>query len=200
MSAIDVLVEEHLLISSVLQCLEKLIAQAEAARRVDKGAAAAMIDFFRSFADRCHHAKEEDRLFVVLETRGLPRHGGPTGVMMEEHEIGRGLLARMEQALPGAADGRQEAVGEFSSAGREYISLLSQHIEKENRVLFPMAGEMLEGPALSDLLADFRRIEQEAGGGRHQKYYDLAARLCEKYQLPAVRRSQIAILCEEFIR
>jgi hemerythrin-like domain-containing protein len=40
------------------------------------------------YADRQHHVKEEDLLFLELEKKGMPRDGGPVGVMLMEHQFG----------------------------------------------------------------------------------------------------------------
>jgi hemerythrin-like domain-containing protein len=58
------------------------------------------VDFVRNFADRCHHAKEEENLFPRMEARGVPRDGGPIGVMLFEHEEGRAYV----RAIAGAID------------------------------------------------------------------------------------------------
>jgi hemerythrin-like domain-containing protein len=72
-SAILVLRKEHDAILKMLSAME------EAARRIESGKPVApetlesLLEFFRLFADRCHHGKEEDLLFPLLESRGLPR-------------------------------------------------------------------------------------------------------------------------------
>ena len=54
------------------------------------------VDFIRNFADRTHHGKEEDNLFPALEQHGMPRQGGPVGVMLDEHDQGRGLVSTLK--------------------------------------------------------------------------------------------------------
>ena len=49
--------------------------------------------YFNEFADACHNQKEEQHLFVFLESAGIPRHGGPLAVMLAEHERSQELLA-----------------------------------------------------------------------------------------------------------
>ena len=66
MKATDILYEEHRIIMKVLECLQKIVAEAEENNKLNAGSASQAIDFFRNFADGCHHAKEEDRLFIVM--------------------------------------------------------------------------------------------------------------------------------------
>ena len=101
----EVLANEHRVIELVLDCLDAMARRCEAVGRLDDEAARQAIDFFRSFADRCHHAKEENQLFPLMEARGFDRNAGPTAVMRHEHVQGRAYVAEMEQAVAGAARG-----------------------------------------------------------------------------------------------
>ena len=57
------------------------------------------MDFLSIFVDKCHHGKEEEFLFPALEAKGVKREGGPIGVMLHEHEQGRGLVAMLRNAV-----------------------------------------------------------------------------------------------------
>ena len=50
-----------------------------------------LIYFLKTFADKCHHGKEEDYLFKELIARGIPNEGGPIGVMLQEHQTRQGV-------------------------------------------------------------------------------------------------------------
>jgi hemerythrin-like domain-containing protein len=92
MSATDDLRTDHRAIERMLAILET------AAQRIDQGVRVPPdvfrqgVDFVRNFADRCHHAKEEENLFPRMEARGVPRDGGPIGVMLFEHDEGRAYI------------------------------------------------------------------------------------------------------------
>ncbi len=68
----DVLKSEHRVIELVLDCLEKLVQPSPDTSRFDAHSAEQAIDFFRNFADRCHHGKEELLLFPALEAKRAP--------------------------------------------------------------------------------------------------------------------------------
>ena len=85
MKPTEILSAEHRVIEQVLNCLEKMAAQAEKTGTLDKVSATDAVNFFRTFADQCHHGKEEAHLFPAMEAKGFPRQGGPTGVMLHEH-------------------------------------------------------------------------------------------------------------------
>ena len=68
----DIFSSEHRVIQQVLNCLEK-IAEAPHEGQVGRQSAKEAIDFFRIFADRCHHGKEEAHFFPAMEAKGFSR-------------------------------------------------------------------------------------------------------------------------------
>ena len=65
MKATDSMKEEHRLILRVLQCLSAAADQAEKEPGLDVESIQKMLEFFRGFADRCHHVKEEAHFFPL---------------------------------------------------------------------------------------------------------------------------------------
>lgn len=177
MKATDILADEHQVILQVLDCLEVLADRAEAGQ-FETAAAAKTVDFFRNFADRCHHAKEETHLFPAMEAKGFPAEGGPTGVMRHEHELGRGHVRAMAEAVEAAEAGQSAARQRFVAHAREYLNLLHQHIDKEDHCLFTMADQAFSAEDQQRLLETFQHVEaHEMGPGTHEKYLQLADEL-----------------------
>jgi hemerythrin-like domain-containing protein len=142
MRSTDTLRQEHEHILQALSVLDALVDRAARSEPAPQADARALLAFFRDFADRSHHAKEENALFPALEARGLPRRGGPIGVMLAEHDEGRALLRALADT---AALGEGEAArANFAGAARAYTSLLRAHIQKENEILFRMAERVLD--------------------------------------------------------
>src|SRR5262245_578365 len=73
----DILSAEHRVIEQVLDCLQRIGENAASSGTLDMDSARAALRVLRTFADRCHHGKEEERLFPMLAKRGLPTHVGP---------------------------------------------------------------------------------------------------------------------------
>jgi hemerythrin-like domain-containing protein len=199
MKATDILYEEHRIILKVLDCLQKIAEEAETSGTLHADSATQAIDFFRNFADGCHHAKEEARLFVVMEEHGIPRAGGPIGVMLMEHDDGRSFVRGMSESVQKAAQGDRDAIRRFADLARDFVMLLRNHIAKEDQVLFPMAEQVLEDTTAATLLSDFKQIEASAGGKRHQEYLRIAKELCNRYRVPFIDDSQIKTIWSEFI-
>ena len=152
----EMLRHEHEVILRALTLLEGIGQGLEAGQPVDRKALGWLRDFFGTFADKCHHGKEEQHLFPAMERHGVPREGGPLGVMLHEHEEGRALVRAMAQD-----DDHQVA-----EAIRGYTTLLRAHIDKENEVLFPLAEELLPGAEQKELLAAFEAVEALVAGPR----------------------------------
>lgn len=199
MKATKILTEEHLVIKKVLQCLEKMVAESVQDQKLNLESARAAIDFLRHFADGCHHSKEEDRLFPAMEECGIPREGGPLGVMVADHIAGREAIQGMVESMDKAAHGDVAALKTFADNAREYISLLSDHISKEDHCLFAMADSALDEDAQGSLLESFRQAEQEAGGARHKKYLQIAQDLCRQYGVKSIQKKELGTIHDEFL-
>ena len=182
MKPTDILSAEHRVIEQVLDCLERIIAAAVSQGRLEKQPAEDAVAFFRNFADRCHHGKEETHLFPAMEAKGFPRDGGPTGVMLHEHDEGRAFVRGMAEAIDAAAAGDRAAVNRFAENGAAFISLLREHIQKEDHCLFGMANQAFSAADQQALLAAFDRVEaEEMGAGTHERFLQIANSLADRY-------------------
>ena len=157
MKSVERLKAEHDLIERGLTLLENAVARIEANQPLPEGFPEWAPRFFQQFADQCHHAKEEDVFFPVLKQRGIPEQGGPIGVMLHEHVLGRDCVGRMREASQAQPfDART-----FADAARQYIPLLRQHIFKENNVLFRMAERVMSEADDDAVTGRFSQVEQE---------------------------------------
>ena len=161
MQPTEILMQEHRVIEQVLSCLEKLAEAGSRDGRIEAAVAADAIDFLRVFADRFHHAKEEENLFPMMEARGFSPDLGPTAVMRQDHEAGRALVARMAEAVNGASEGQATEVRAFVESAMTYVSLLREHIQREDQCLFPMADQALRPEDQQAQTAAPRRPSEE---------------------------------------
>jgi hemerythrin-like domain-containing protein len=191
MTPTEILSGEHRVIEQVLDCLERMAQDCAVHGRLDQASAEQALDFFRNFADRCHHGKEEDLLFPAMEAKGFPRQSGPTGVMLYEHEQGRAYIRGMADAIEGAAAGRADAIRQFVAHAHGYVGLLREHIEKEDHCLFNMANQTLSEEDKQRLLEAFEHVEHEhMGAGTHEKFLQAADQLAERFGVtPAIGNS-----------
>jgi hemerythrin-like domain-containing protein len=171
----QILSDEHRVIERVLGALEQLT---NVPPRDSLGRWQKALDFFHHFADACHHFKEEKVLFPAMEAHGIPNEGGPIGMMLAEHEEGRAHVRSMLAAVEQIAAGKAASVDLLLSHAGAYLTLLREHIQKEDEVLFPMADEVIPQDEQRQLLRRFEQHEaEEMGAGAHEKYLKIAAEL-----------------------
>jgi len=164
----QVLKDEHALILEALDAIERKVIALEAGAAPDRAYFEKAVEFLRTFADRCHHGKEEKLLFKTMVDRGFPRQAGPIAVMLHEHETGRSFIRGIAEgaAAVGTDPGAAKRIIEN---GRGYLSLLRAHIDKENNVLFPLADNALSPEDQQQLGHEFERFEaEETGAGVHE--------------------------------
>ena len=155
----DVLSQEHRIIERRLDELEQQLYSIRAGERFPRAFFEEALDFFRHFADGCHHAKEENLLFPRMKERGVPVHGGPIGVMLAEHDQGRGYLRAVRENLDDAEEGLPDALHAVLENAGNYIVMLRQHIQKEDNILFRMAHMVLEPDDVAELTREFDAVE-----------------------------------------
>lgn len=167
-----VMVEEHRLILRMIALVEKNAALAEAGRFSDwnfflEGA----IPFIRQYADRFHHAKEEDVLFKALVANGMPEQNSPVAAMLMAHDQGRAYVRGMEQTARQALAGEAttEIIASLTENARGYAALLRDHIEKEDTILYPLAERILPEAVRPAMLAAYATVEA-ASPGLEEKY------------------------------
>jgi hemerythrin-like domain-containing protein len=183
MKATEILMAEHEVIKRVIAALEAAAGKLENGQDVPPSFFTDAADFIKGFADGCHHVKEEQVLFKTMEEYGIPAQGGPIGVMLFEHEQGRGFTRGMREAAQKLAAGDASARGEVVQNARGYAALLRQHIMKENNVLFPMADQVIPVSEHEAVFDGFEHVEhEETGEGVHEKYLALAEKLEKEAQ------------------
>lgn len=178
MNATSVLMNEHRLIEHVLDALDIAADHLARSRLVRPAFFLDAADFIAGFADGCHHRKEEGVLFGAMQESGAPSGGGPIAVMLAEHEEGRALTRGLREAARALEAGDESARARVVSNARRYVSLLREHIAKEDGVLFPLADRLLSTERQARVIEGFDRVErEETGAGAHEKFHALAERL-----------------------
>jgi hemerythrin-like domain-containing protein len=181
MEATEILIGEHELILRGVAVLERMARRANAGHDVPAGDANSIIEFIRSFADGCHHAKEEGVLFPAMIAAGIPAQGGPVAVMLGEHDQGRAAVKAMDRAVAGFGSDPASA-GAFAAAAFAYSTLLTNHIFKENNVLFRMADQIIPPSKDAELVAAYGDHEARVTGpGAHERFHAAIEALEQAY-------------------
>lgn len=171
------------MIEKVLEALEKCSDAVARGGRVERARVREFAEFFRNFADRCHHGKEEDRLFAAMVERGFARDQGPIAVMLEEHRAGRDHVAALARIGDGDGPLTEDERRQLCSHALSYCALLKAHIRKEDEILYPMALGVLPAEVMVRLENDFAAFEKGVmGEGAPERYHELADRLAHAFR------------------
>jgi len=178
MKPTDALKNEHRIILSVLDAAEQEAGRIITGGKIHEITIRQMLDFFKNFADRCHHAKEENIFFKKMVERGFPSDSGPIRVMLLEHDEGRDHVKNIEQNLSRALAHDANSLTGVAESLTSYVKLLREHISKEDNVLYPMADNIFTPNDQKELYNSFEQVERkEMGDGVHEKYHALALEL-----------------------
>jgi hemerythrin-like domain-containing protein len=182
MKATEQLRDEHEGAKLMLKILEKVVGKVKAGGDIDTQHLDQILEFIIVFIDKCHHGKEEELLFPALEEAGIPREGGPIGVMLREHDMGRGYVQGLSGAIAQFKKGDRAVASRIVEFASDFLRHLTQHIEKENQVLFPMADAYLSSDKQEELLKEFDRLEcEKIGIGRHEEFHRMLHHLKDVY-------------------
>jgi hemerythrin-like domain-containing protein len=181
MKATQQLRDEHEGVKIMLSILGQVCQQLEGTGNLNKEHFEGILEFLKVFVDRCHHGKEEELLFPALVAAGVPADG-PIAVMLREHEMGRNYVKAMSTDVSGYLTGGKFSSKSLLENAHGYISLLRDHIEKENNVLFVLADSHLSEGRQDELSEGFERIEVERiGVGKHEEFHGLLKKLSGIY-------------------
>jgi hemerythrin-like domain-containing protein len=163
------LFEEHGGIILMLKIMEQVAKKLHAGADVDRAHLQKILEFLSNFADKCHHGKEEGILFPELLKSGS--NETLINELLGEHKTGRdyirGMKESFQQFAPGSADAIHIAVN-----AEGYIRLLTEHIRKENDLLFPVADRELSAALKDEIFEKFEILERDViGEGKHEEYH-----------------------------
>lgn len=163
--AMEYLIDEHVHILKVVDKAEGVCRELDDGAVLDKEFVKDFIDFIRNYADKFHHAKEEDMLFVEMQKPGVEMHCNPVEQMLVEHDEGRAFIAGIEEGL------NNEDVEKIVFNMKSYIALIRDHIGKEDQVLYRMADEVLGVEVLDKMYAEFKEVDS---GKDVEKYLEFS--------------------------
>jgi len=159
------LVREHTLIKRMVSLIPKQIERLDLASPAGRERVLLMIDFIRTYADKYHHAKEEDILFKYFdETLDMLQ------VMYHDHTTARNHVKAILEGIDhrDAADVATHLTG--------YHDLLPEHIRKEDDVLYVWMDRNLSTTQVGELFSKFTQVDH-ASPGVQEKYETIVLRL-----------------------
>ena len=165
----QILVDEHTLIKRWLALIPKVIDDMDLSSRVGRQIIVEGVDLIQSYADKLHHGKEEDILFSYFDDSEKIFQ-----VIYQDHKVGRHHVQQMLQAL------EEDDSKSLSHHLSGYLALLTEHIRKEDELLFPWLDRKLSGEQLQELAEKFEAADKKTGIDA-QHYHSFIENLEDKY-------------------
>lgn len=170
MTPIGYLMIEHRLIERMIALLDKHRQYVHANQHADPDLIASAVDFFRSYADRCHHGKEEDLLFRDLESKPLEEPlKRILHELIQEHVQGRQMVGKLAEVGERYREGDQEVITEIEQQLKDLIEFYPRHIDKEDRHFFVPVMECFGKKELANLLDRFHEFDRQLIHDRYRE-------------------------------
>jgi hemerythrin-like domain-containing protein len=174
MMPIGPLMIEHRLIERMVGLLKRGIETMREKGELNPFFIDSAVDFFRTYADRCHHGKEEHILFRDLAGKRLPPDLHTImEELIQEHRFGRELVGKLADAKERYAQGDRHVQNEIIVFLRELIEFYPTHIEKEDKRFFMSSMEYFGKEERDAMLREFGEFDK---GLIHEKYKQLVGR------------------------
>jgi hemerythrin-like domain-containing protein len=165
----DELKKEHRDIERMLKIVWDAANMLEAGRDVDVEIFRDAAGFFKEYGDEFHRRREERLLFDKMVARGVPTEHGPLLMMRNEHEEGREHVRKIAELSSQKLT--KKVSSELLTHVREYVSLQSQHIQKEDGILYPIANDVLTARDQIELGKGFAKADVDAMTSGVQERY-----------------------------
>ena len=175
MLPIGPLMIEHRLIEKMLQVIKSLLEDIQTEKKEDPVQVEKVIHFIKTYADACHHGKEENILFHELGRKNIsPEHRRMMDELIEDHKLGRKITLSLKEANQRYQKGDPAALSAIADALRSLVEFYPRHIRKEDRNFFiPVMGYF----SPDEKEAMIREGYESDSRLLHQEYADLVKRL-----------------------
>jgi hemerythrin-like domain-containing protein len=146
---IQILLEEHRNIDKLLLVLERELDVFDRSEEPDYEIFQAVIQYFQDYPENCHHPKE-DMVFEKLKARDAAA-ADRVGDAEADHRVETLRLRRLVEAVEDILAGREFLRQTFHDVVHEFIAHQRQHMDKEERLLFPAALKGLRPEDWADI-------------------------------------------------
>ncbi len=168
MMPIGPLMIEHRLIEKMIAVMKKNLTAIEEHSYIVPGFIETTVDFTRTYADRCHHGKEEDILFRELKKKTLTaQHRKTMEELIEEHVWARKTIKALLEAYTHSQQGNAESLSDVAAHPKALVYFYPQHIEKEDRHFFRPVMEYFTPAERDALLEEGFELDRKL---IHEKY------------------------------
>jgi len=186
MKPIGPLMWEHRLIEKMIRILQSEIERIDEQKAVNILLIDHAVDFFRTYADRTHHGKEEDILFRDLAAKSLSKeHKRIMQELIDEHVQARKKVGELVEARNLYLKGSDQSLTTIMDCLKDLTALYPGHIEKEDKHFFFPCLNYFSKDEQDRMLEEFREFDRQM---IHEKYEKLVENfLGQKIMKPKTR-------------
>lgn len=167
---VDLLVIEHKLILQAVDQIQMEIEQIQANGKVNTDFIVRAVDFFRSYADRFHHGKEEGILFKELSQKQM--NDSDKKFMLDltlEHASARRTVTELEKANENCVYGQKQTLNNILHLLADIVKLYRAHIEKEDNHFFYPCMKYFSAQETKEMQTKFLNFNQNFTDEKYKK-------------------------------
>lgn len=165
---------EHRLIERMIRVMDSKTVKMKTGGKADPAFIETAVDFIRTYADRCHHGKEEDILFRELRKRAISQeHKKIMEELIEDHREGRKITGKLVEANERYLAGDSKALEDIVQCLQTLVDFYPRHIEKEDKHFFIPVMKYFSKDEQDAMLKEGYEFDQ---GLIHEKYRHVVER------------------------
>jgi hemerythrin-like domain-containing protein len=165
---VDALVWEHKLIERMILPMKKELSEMTETNKVNSKFIDILVDFMRTYAERCHLGKEEGIIFRELTKKKLSEaDAAMVRELVAEHIYARTDTRSLEKANESYVAGNHESLKDVWKLLRDLAEFYPRHIEKEDKKFFYPSMEYFTVQEQEAMLKEFWDFDRKL---IHEKY------------------------------
>lgn len=170
MLPIGPLMREHRLIERMIRAVRIELGRISETARVNPFFIDFAVDFLRTYADRCHHGKEEDILFRDLAKKELSKeHSETMRELTEEHMYARKTVGDLIKSKESYVTGNVDSLKDVTGLLKQLVEFYPMHIEKEDKRFFYPCMEYFTEQEKKLMLQEFWEFDRNMIHEKYQK-------------------------------
>lgn len=182
MKATEKLMYEHKSIELMLSILSKISEDIKENKVFYTTDVEKIVDFLVVYVDKCHQVKEENVLYPALLSTKIQLENDPISMLVKEHTIGRGYLNEILCCVENCKIGSPFSCGRIADCMKNYVDLIQDHIQKEEKIYFPLANMTLSEEMQNEISNSFHIIDKDFRvSGIHENQKEILHTMKAKY-------------------
>lgn len=160
------LMVEHRIIETAVKTLNREVERLKKGGEPDFVFIKKIVDFFRTYADKCHHGKEEDILFDALKKKDISeKHKEILQRLLDEHDAARAMINLLDNTSKKTG---KENIMKYM---RFLAWLYPKHIELEDNHFFVPVMDYFTEEEQYEMVEKFFDFDRKQ---IHEKYRQIA--------------------------